>query len=71
MRSSEARRNTFFRSLIVHEVGRPGVIIQGTGKRMSQVEKAAWLPGVDVEFQGCALADSNYCNGLIAKTIEV
>ena len=38
---------------------------------MSQVEKAAWLPGVDVEFQGCALADSNYCNGLIAKTIEV
>ena len=60
-----------FRSLIVHEVGSLGVIFQGTGKWMSQVEKAAWRPGVDVEFQGCTLADSNYCNCLIANTIEV
>ena len=32
------------RSLVAHEIGRPGIIFRGTGKRISQVDKAAWHP---------------------------
>ena len=45
-------------------------MFRGTGKRISQVEKAAWHPGVDVEFQGCARADSDHCNRWIDKTFK-
>ena len=45
-----------------HEIGRPGIIFRDTGKWISQVEKSAWHPGVDVELQSCAWADSDYCN---------
>ena len=39
----------------------------GAGKRISKVEKTAWHPGVDVEFQGCTWANSDYCNGGMTK----
>ena len=32
------------------------------------MEKAAWYPGVDVESQGCAWADSDYRNRWVDKT---
>ena len=41
---------------------RPAVIFRGTGTRVSAVEKAAWHTGVDVYWQGCAWADSGFCN---------
>ena len=46
------------------------IIFRGTGKRISQVEKAAWHPGVDVEFQGCYPADSDYCIRWVNKTFK-
>ena len=58
------------RSLVTHEVDGPGIIFRGTGKRISQVEKAAWHPGVEVEFQGCARAGIDYCNRWIDKTFK-
>ena len=48
------------RSLVAYGIGRPGIIFGGTAKQISEVEKAAWHPGVNVEFQGCAWADSDY-----------
>ena len=40
-------------------VGRES-FLGGTGKQIIEVEKAAWYPDVNVEFQGCAWADSDY-----------
>ena len=48
------------RSFVAYDIGRSGIILGGTGKQISEVEKAAWHPGVNVEFQGCAWADSDY-----------
>ena len=48
------------RLLVAHDIGRPGIIFRGTGKQIIEVEKAAWYPDVNVEFQGCAWADSDY-----------
>ena len=58
------------RSLVAHGIDRPGIIFRGTGKRISRVEKAAWHPGVDVEFQGCVWANSDYCNPWADKTFK-
>ena len=61
MRSSERLvRIQNNRSLVAYGIGRPGIIFGGTAKQISEVEKAAWHPGVNVEFQGCAWADSDY-----------
>ena len=64
MRSDSLRtlRNINTGHLLTHYIGRSCIIFQGTGKRTSQVEKAVWHPGVDVEAQGYALANSDYCN---------
>ena len=59
-----------FRSLVAREIGLPGIMFRGTGKQISQVEKAAWHPGVDVEFQGCYPADSDYCIRWVNKTFK-
>ena len=58
------------RSLVAHENGRPGIIFRGTGKPISHVDKAAWHPVVDVEFQGCAWADSDCCTRWVDKTFK-
>ena len=58
------------RPLVARQIGRPDIIFRGTGKRISQVEKAAWHPGVDVDSQGCAWADSDYCNPWVDKTFK-
>ena len=34
------------------------------------MQKAAWHPGVDVEFRGCVWADSDYCNRWVDKTFK-
>ena len=44
------------------------MIFRGTGKRINAVEKAAWYPDVDVYWQGCAWADSAFCNSWAANT---
>ena len=58
------------RSLVVHEIGRSGIVFRGTGKRISQAEKASCPPGVDVESQGCAWVDNDYCNRWVDKTFK-
>ena len=49
---------------------RPAVIFRGTGTRVSAVEKAAWHIGVDVYWQGCAWADSGFCNSWAGNTFR-
>ncbi|CAN0033077.1 unnamed protein product, partial [Pylaiella littoralis] len=50
------------------ELVRPCVIFRRTGKRITAVEKAAWHPEVDVEWQACAWADSSFCNSWAKNT---
>ena len=40
---------------------RLAVIFRGQGKRISQVERNAWHKDVDVYFQKCAWADTEFC----------
>ena len=51
-------------------VYRPAVIFRGSGKRVSAVERAAWHPGVDIYWQGCAWADSAFCNSWAGNTFR-
>ena len=51
-------------------VYRPAVIFRGSGKRVSAVERAAWHPGVDIYWQGCAWADSAFCNFWACNTFR-
>ena len=51
-------------------VYRPAVIFRGSGIRVSAVERAAWHPGVDIYWQGCAWADSAFCNSWAGNTFR-
>ena len=51
-------------------VYRPAVIFRGSGKRVYAVERAAWHPGVDIYWQGCAWADSAFCNFWAGNTFR-
>ena len=39
------------------------LIFRGAETNISAMEKVSWHPGVDVEWQKCAWADSSFCTG--------
>jgi len=52
------------------EQPRLGIIFRGTGKRISEDEKAAYHPDVDVYYQENAWADTKMCVEWVEKTLS-
>ena len=46
------------------------IIFRGSGKRISEVEKASWHPQIYVFFQKCTWADTNFCCDLVERNLK-
>ena len=52
------------------EQPRIAIIFRGQGKRITEAEKDSWHKDVDVYFQKCAWADTNFCVEWVERTLK-